>query len=352
LILPPEVPSADRAWSRDHLRLHRHLLRQSQLLPAGSPLLVAVSGGQDSMALVGLLLGLGRLHGWRLCLWHGDHRWHGRSGEQAAALGQWALRQGLRLHIDRAEVAPVGEHEARRWRYRCLGRAALQEGCRHVVTGHTASDRAETVLLNLARGSHRRGLASLRSRRALDEESGAPGDPRPSLWLVRPLLIFSRADTARICGALGLPVWADPSNEDLTLARNRLRARVMPVLENLHPGACHRISAQAERLALELEQGGELLDLALRPLQIHREDGVPALARRLLSQVSAAGQGRLLQHWLERHWGGNLEAAHLDELLASLARKGSRGQRDLRGGWQLRWDPATLTLTRSTQIHG
>ena len=305
------------------------------------------------MALVGLLLGLRRLHGWRLILWHGDHRWHGRSAEQAAALGQWALGWGLRLHIDRAEVAPVGENAARRWRYRCLGRAARQEGCGHVVTGHTASDRAETVLLNLARGSHRRGLTSLRGRRALEEEEpGAPADPRPSLGLVRPLLIFSRADTARICGALGLPVWVDPSNEDLSLARNRLRARVLPVLEHLHPGACHRISAQAERLAMELEQGGELLDLALRPLEIPRQDGVPALARQLLSQVSVVIQGRLLQRWLERHWGGNLEAAHLEGLLGSLARKGSRGRRDLRGGWQLRWDPTTLILTRLPQVHG
>lgn len=352
MILPPEVPSASRAWSPEHLRLHRHLLRQPELLPAGSPLLVAVSGGQDSMALVSLLLGLQRLHGWKLSLWHGDHRWYGRSAEQAGSLGQWAQERRLRLHVDRAAVAPKGENEARRWRYACLERTARQEGCSHVVTGHTASDRAETVLLNLARGSHRRGLASLRSRRALEDDFGSQQDHRPALWLVRPLLIFSRAETATICSSLGLPIWIDPSNEDLSMARNRLRARVMPVLEELHPGACHRISALAERLAMEQEKGGELLDLALRPLEIPSQDGVPSLARQRLSQASVVMQGRLLQRWLERHWGGNLEASHLDGLLASLVRKGSRGQRDLRGGWQIHWDPAKLTLVCLPQVHG
>ena len=73
-------------WSRFHLRLHRLLLRRPQLLPQHATLLLAVSGGQDSMALVGLLRDLQRLHHWRLLLWHGDHGWRPESAQQASAL--------------------------------------------------------------------------------------------------------------------------------------------------------------------------------------------------------------------------------------------------------------------------
>ena len=71
-------------WSPHHLRLHRHLLRQPALLPQGGVLLVALSGGQDSMALVALLRDLQRLHHWDLQLWHGDHQWRPESGQQAS----------------------------------------------------------------------------------------------------------------------------------------------------------------------------------------------------------------------------------------------------------------------------
>ena len=119
------------------------------------------------MALTGLLRDLRPLHGWTLHLWHGDHGWRAEAGAQAEELSAWAQRQQLPLELDRASAAPVGEAAARQWRYRCLETRARQLGCCHVVTGHTASDRAETVLLNLARGSHRRGLGSLRSSRPL-----------------------------------------------------------------------------------------------------------------------------------------------------------------------------------------
>jgi len=86
-------------WSRHHLRLHRWLLQRPELLPDGASLLVAVSGGQDSMALVGLLQDLQRLHHWRLQLWHGDHQLRVNASEQAGELARWAAQQGLPLQI-------------------------------------------------------------------------------------------------------------------------------------------------------------------------------------------------------------------------------------------------------------
>lgn len=343
MILPPDHGQGRRPWGRDQARLHRHLLRRPSLLPAGGSLLLAVSGGQDSMALTTLLLDLQPLHGWRLLLWHGDHGWRPDAARQAGELARWARSLGLALRLDQADPVPAGEAAARDWRYGRLAAAALQGHCSHVVTGHTASDRAETVLLNLARGSHLRGLASLGACRPLDPAAGP-------LQLARPLLIFDRSDTGRLCRERDLPVWPDSSNADLRFARNRLRADVMPVLETLHPGASRRISAQAERLEAQFAAETELLDLALAGL---RQGGDPARLPRLrLAGLALASQRRLLHHWLRGHLGREPGAGSLETLVDRLARGRSPGRLDLTAGWQLHWDQRTLWVRPPDPLHG
>lgn len=343
MILPSEATAVP--WSVHHRRLHRHLLRRPELLPAGAPLLLAVSGGQDSMALTVLLADLRRLHGWQLSLWHGDHGWRAEAAEQARALAAWAAARQLPLRLERAEPPPAGECAARQWRYGCLERMARQLGCRHVVTGHTASDRAETVLLNLARGSHLRGLTSLRASRALAPRPLAEAEPEaPELQLVRPLLPFSRDDTARICRELEVPLWPDASNLDGRFGRNRVRAEVMPVLEALHPGAGRRIAAQAERLEAELGAQEQLLELALAALAAPGDPGGRRLARRPLSELAPANRRRLLGHWLDRQGVPCPEAGALEDLARRLEPRRGPGQLDLAGGWRLRWDRSTLGL--------
>jgi tRNA(Ile)-lysidine synthase len=329
-------------WSPHHLRLHRLLLRRPTLLPPGEKLLLAVSGGQDSMALAGLLLDLRRLHRWTLTLWHGDHGWRSDSAQQAHQLARWAEALGLPLLLDTWMRPSRSEAAARQWRYAHLEQAAQRLGAGVVVTGHTASDRAETVLLNLARGSDRRGLASLPMQRPL----GAGG-----LRLARPLLIFSRAETGAICEALELPLWPDPSNNDPLFSRNRIREEVLPVLNALHPGAERRISGLAERLADDLDGQDELLELALQPLR----RGQPAsdlpqlgsgLDRQALLRLQASNRRRLLHHWLQRETGLVMPARQLDDLLDRLAAWPQPGRLELADGWQLRWQGPTLWLTR------
>ena len=319
-------------WSPHHLRLHRHLVRQPALLPQGRVLLAALSGGQDSMALVALLRDLQRLHHWDLQLWHGDHQWRPESEKQAFELEAWAQDQGLALSIDRWAAPIHREAAARDWRYSCLIERARALQASHVVTAHTASDRAETLLLHLARGSHRRGLASLPGQRELGE----------GLHLVRPLLIFSRQDTTQICEDLQLPIWLDPSNHDPQFSRNRVRAEVLPVLEALHPGASRRINALAERLSEEDNHQGELLALALE--QLRSAEHPEGLQRRMLIALSPANQRDLLQTWLQADAELTLEAAPLNTLLARLARDPGPSQMDLAGPWRLQWDRTTLHL--------
>ena len=291
------------------------------------------------MALLALLRDLQRLHHWPLHLWHGDHRWRPESGQVAAELAGWCSDQGLKLHVSSWLRPPeaTSEADARHWRYGQLAEQARSLGVGHVVTAHTASDRAETLLLHLARGSHRRGLASLRSLRPLSTDISEP------IALARPLLPFSRADTARLCQQLKLPLWQDPSNTDRRYSRNRIRSEVVPVLEELHPGAAQRISALAERLVEEVESSNELVNLALQTLKTVASHGAaPGLQRQELGGLAVANQRQLLHHWLEQGTSLSLPARQLEELLRRLQPGHPPGQADLGAGWQLRWDRCTL----------
>ena len=347
-ILPSEPPVAHAPrppWSPLHARLHQQLLHNPTLLPPGRPLLLAVSGGQDSMAMARLLQDLQRLHHWPLHLWHGNHGWRAEAGAQARELQAWALEQGLPIRVEQADPAiPQTEAAARHWRYARLEALALQIGCNHVLTGHTASDRSETLLLQLARGSHAAGLGSLRRQRPLSAGS--------TITLVRPLLDLSRRETLAICERWGLPLWTDPSNANPRFSRNRVRAEVLPVLEALHPGASQRISALSERLAAEQDAGDDLTDLGLRALTSTTPETAERLDRRALMALHPANQRRLLHRWLEQHSGHTLAARSLDALLLQLAPMRGPGSWALPHGQALHWDREHLWLSHPSSKQG
>lgn len=323
-----------QGWSRWHHRIHRQLLDQPTLLPTHSRLLLAVSGGQDSMALLRLLLDLRHLHHWSLHVWHGDHRWHADSGQIASALETWCQQQGLALVISRAEPEEAGsESTARAWRYRELLHHCRSLDC-DAVTAHTASDRAETMLINLARGSDLAGLCSLPDQRALATD---PDGPR----LRRPLLKHSRSDTATICTELQLPIWLDPSNASPIPARNRIRHSVLPVLETLHPGCSIRMAATAERLSDQERCRRELTDLALQQLGQGSD-----LDRQRLGALSTTTRQQLLAQWLKIRGVPTVSAAQLLELSERLRPGQPGGQACLGGGWTLSWRGGTITLAQ------
>ena len=310
---------------------------QPQLLPKGSSLLLAVSGGQDSMALLALLQDLAPLHGWGLDLWHGDHGWHDTSSRIAAELSSWCQQRHLSLQVDQAAPGEVpSEAKARQWRYERLAQRGHQAGA-DVVTGHTASDRAETMLLQLARGSDLAGLAALPSIRPL-----SPEGPQ----LRRPLLHLQRDDTLQICRDLALPIWEDPSNQSPDFARNRIRQEVLPVLEELHPGSTQRMSELAERVSHVRDSQTELSQMALQVLQ------TPAgLDRRGLGALSSAVRRLLLAQWLQQQGVPTLQATQLDELSWRLEHGAPGGAADLAGGWQLSWKEGELVLQQREAEH-
>lgn len=210
--------------------------RTHGLIPDDGPIAVAFSGGPDSTALLHVLDSI-----WpgRVVAVHVDHGITDRAAEMAGAAAVLAERVGVPFEVVAVEVSAdlvrdKGlEAAAREVRYAALTAAAVRHGAAVCALGHTADDRAETLLMNLVRGSGLDGLAAMRARRGL---------------FVRPLAGSRRADTLAYCAALGLDAVTDPSNADTTLLRNRVRFELVPVLERLRPGALGRIAATAARL--------------------------------------------------------------------------------------------------------
>ena len=326
------LPSGKQPWSRWHHRLHQLLLDDPSLLPQGSGLLIAISGGQDSLALSRLLLDLREQHHWQLQLWHGNHNWRQDAAANAQHLQQLAAQWGLPLTVDCAEPAPKSEAAARQWRYERLQRQAETRSCPLVLTGHTATDRAETLLFHLIRGADLTGLSSLRQTRPL----GA------GITVVRPLLAFSRADTQACCEQLGLPVWHDSTNAHRQFSRNRLRLDVIPELEALNPGATQHL-ARAAQLLEELEgQHSALEALALEA--IRREPGRTDLNRQRWQEQPIELQKRLLHRWVQQTSQQQLSAALTTEIWRQLQKPGRRPPIALSHGWQLQAEACMLKL--------
>ena len=168
----------DRSWSKWHMRLHKRLKQNTSLLPSNSTLLLAVSGGQDSMALLKLIIDLKRLHKWQVEIWHGNHQWHAKSEKTEEELKLWCLKNQISFHSDKADKKEVAnEEKARDWRYKNLILKAkflssknIHFPCTRILTGHTATDRAETVIMNLARGTDLTGLTTLKEQRTIENK--------------------------------------------------------------------------------------------------------------------------------------------------------------------------------------
>jgi tRNA(Ile)-lysidine synthase len=181
------------------------LLGRCAFPPAGSRVVCAVSGGPDSLALLALAVAAGL----EVTAVHVDHGLRPGSAAEAAVVERAAGRFGAGFLTERVEVAPGGdlEQRARLARKSVLGGDAL--------TGHTADDQAETMLVNLLRGTGPAGLAAMR-----------PGPPHP-------LLALRRSETVGLCGDLGLDPVIDPSNADPRFVRNRIRNEVVPLLADI-----------------------------------------------------------------------------------------------------------------------
>lgn len=322
-------------WSDLHARIHREL-RVRSLLPQGCGLVVAVSGGQDSIALLRLLVDLQPKWHWRLWAVHGDHGWRPDAAENATFVADLCQRWGVPCQVITAETRPATEADARQWRYGILGHAAQSLGATHIATGHTATDRAETLLYNLLRGSGTDGLQALAWQRPL---SPAP----PNLTVVRPLLALTRQDTAQFCQQFGLPLWIDDTNTDLTYARNRLRLEVFPLLQrHFNPRVEQTLAHTAEILTAEVALLDQLTE-ELYAQTVQNRDLFWVIQRSALQPTPLALQRRVLRRLLQQVMTAPVTFDQVEKLVALMSAP-NRSQTDpFPGGW--------LAKVEADQIH-
>jgi tRNA(Ile)-lysidine synthase len=311
----------------------RHAVRRGLAdLDPGARLIVACSGGADSLALASATVFEGRDQGWYVVGATVDHGLQEGSDTRADAVVAQLAAVGVDETVAaRATVEAPGlgpEAAARAARYAVLEQLRESFDADLVLLGHTRDDQAETVLLGLTRGSGGRALAGM--RRSFEHYR-------------RPLLDVSHTDTVTACQVEGLRIWEDPHNDDPAFTRVRVRRRVLPLLEDeLGPGVTDALARTAEQLRPDMELLDAYAEQALRDLEADGSVaglpvdgllGLPSPIRtrvlRLVAVAAGAPAGEvfhqhvlavdaLLTDWHGQKWvdlPGHLRAVRRDGLL-------------------------------------
>jgi len=326
--------------------------------PAGGDgLAAAVSGGADSLALLHGLRTLAGPRGWRLAVVTVDHGLRPGSAADAAFVVDHAKTLGLDARLVTLDPAELAAHRragpegaARTARYRALWRAAGELGCGWLATGHTLDDQAETVLLQLLRGAGAEGLAGMAVR---------------SDRLLRPLLGVRRAETRACCAALGIGWREDPTNQQPGPLRNRIRQRVLPLLEELRPGAALALARAAGLAADERTWLDPLVAAALAAAEDHRSteappwgspdpSGAPPGEVRLDAAALAGlpvGLGRRVVRAAARRAGASPPDADATDRILALAGPGRPGRSAAWPGGLARRAGTTVAITDGHLAH-
>jgi tRNA(Ile)-lysidine synthase len=282
------------------------------LLTDGECVLVAVSGGADSVALTLMLHEL-IAGGQRSLTLHLAHMNHGLRGDESDADEEFcralAGRLDLPIAVARVQLPAAGSVEAtaRDARYAFLARTAAQVGATAVVTAHHADDQAETVLMRILRGAAVTGLGAIRPVRALDSHTR----------LVRPLLDVRKADILAFLSERGQPFRTDRSNADTSFTRNRIRHILIPALERDYPEFSAASLCNLARSARQIDAVVCTAFAKAWPhLNVHSSDGFTILDAEYCARLPVAVVKRtFIRIWQGMHpTDAPLSAAQLDAL--------------------------------------
>ena len=292
-------------------------IQEHHLVSPQQKLVVAVSGGQDSVCLLHIMLRLQEELDIRLHIAHLNHQLRGAESEaDARYVANMAQQLGIPATIEQRDVKSYQarrhlslEEAAREVRYTFLTRVAGSIEASQVAVGHTIDDHIETILLHLIRGTGTRGLRGLQpsSRWQLAEDS---------ITVIRPLLAVSRDDTTSYCQRHQLMPRLDTSNLSLSLLRNRVRLHLLPILQQYNP----RITEALLRTARIVTDDLAFLDgeiSRLRPEIIQKQGNTIILDRERFDGLSPALKRNLLRASMEELLGSlkDIEARHVEEVM-------------------------------------
>jgi tRNA(Ile)-lysidine synthase len=310
-----------------------HFIQEHHLVPAQSHLLVAVSGGPDSVCLLHILVRLMDELGIRLHVAHLNHQLRGAEAEaDAHYVSNLAHRLGIPATVEQRDVKGYQKHKrisleeaAREVRYTFLAQVAKAIGASRVAVGHTLDDHIETILMHLVRGTGTRGLRGLQPRAEWQSSEN-------SLTIIRPLLQVSREETAGYCQDNKLMPRIDASNLSLSPLRNRIRHQLLPLLKSYNPQVTEALLRTAgiagDDLAFLDKEGSQLWAKIAR-----RQENTIILDKKGLLELPSALKRYLLRMSLEKLLGNvmDIEMRHIEEIMSALTK--SAGKRlSLPGG--------------------
>jgi tRNA(Ile)-lysidine synthase len=280
---------------------HRLEQELATLIPPYSTVLIAFSGGVDSVVLLHIMHHLARRYSWQLSALHVHHGISSDADAWADFCEQRCAGYNISFHLERVDITPLREQgieaAARQLRYQ----AFAQHHCDYLALAHHADDQAETLLLQLLRGAGVRGASAMPMLVQRDVR-----------WL-RPLLAFTRAEIVAYAQSHHLPWIEDASNADDNYPRNFLRHQVMPVLEQRFPTYRQTLARSARHFA----EASSLLDeLALTDAATTIIDQTLQVAA--LKSLSAARAKNLLRYFLQSRGAPMPQAAQLEDMLLQL----------------------------------
>ena len=300
-------------------------IKEKHLFAAGQKLVIAVSGGADSVCMLDILAKLHRELGIELHVAHLNHQLRAAADADARYVAELSARFKIPATIESRDVDAyrrqhrlTPEEAAREVRYSFLTDVAASLGTGTVAVGHTVDDHAETILLHLIRGSGTRGLRGL-----LPVSYRMSGKTR--LAIVRPLLEISRRETSAYCRQNNLEPRTDESNASLVPLRNRVRHELLPKLREYNPAIVEGLLRTARIAADDLAYIDGEVDKVWNKISRQEKDTV-VFDRALFNVLSPAIQRHLLRSAIESHLGNvkDVEAAHIEDIMALLVKPSGR----------------------------
>lgn len=319
------------------------LIIENQLFDPNHKILVAVSGGQDSMLLLSLLFRLKQKWSWDLAIIHCNHKWNDCATYQARQIFRLCNIMNIPFYLGVPTEKVDTENKARNWRYSLITCIALTHQYHRIATGHTATDRIETLLYNFCRGTGFEGLQSLNWKRMLNKKlsislnikrdksndllgytyyvyahlfyKSIKTNKNFHLKLVRPLLNITRKQIGYEISQWEIPVISDPTNQKLEIRRNRIRNQLLPFLRKyFNPKIDFVLNNLADVVHFDLLYLENIVDILYLQYNTQVYKNLPDIHIALIKPLPIGIQRRVLKKIFELYGETKLDFDHIEQI--------------------------------------